>query len=73
MRKHTRKEEHFQTVQRVVTQVMLFVIHVENLWNRDRILEPGEHTVEVVDARETNCYIEGKTGEEKNVQYVIKY
>ncbi|WP_370833991.1 lectin-like protein [Eubacterium ventriosum] len=28
-------------------------------------LEPGEHTVEVVDAREANCYIEGKTGEEK--------
>ena len=28
-------------------------------------LEPGEHTVKVVDARETNCYIEGKTGEEK--------
>ena len=44
---------------------MLFVIHVENLWNRDRRLEPGEHTVEVVDAREANCYIEGKTGEER--------
>ena len=28
-------------------------------------LEPGEHTVEVVDAREANCYIEVKTGEEK--------
>ena len=28
-------------------------------------LEPGEHTVAVVDAREANCYIEGKTGEEK--------
>ena len=28
-------------------------------------LEPGEHTVKVVDAREANCYIEGKTGEEK--------
>ena len=28
-------------------------------------IEPGEHTVEVVDARETNCYFEGKTGEEK--------
>ena len=28
-------------------------------------IEPGEHTVEVVDAREANCYIEGKTGEEK--------
>ena len=28
-------------------------------------LEPGEHTVEVVDAREANCYIEGKIGEEK--------
>ena len=28
-------------------------------------LESGEHTVEVVDAREANCYIEGKTGEEK--------
>ena len=28
-------------------------------------LEPGEHTVKVVDARETNCYIKGKTGEEK--------
>ena len=22
--------------------------------------EPGEHTVKVVDTRETNCYIEGK-------------
>ena len=28
-------------------------------------IEPGEHTVEVVDAREANCYIEGKTGEER--------
>ena len=28
-------------------------------------IEPGEHTVEVVDVRETNCYFEGKTGEEK--------
>ena len=30
-----------------------------------KTIEPGEHTVEVVDAREANCYIEGKTGEEK--------
>ena len=28
-------------------------------------IEPGEHTVEVVDVREANCYIEGKTGEER--------
>ena len=35
------------------------------LVERGQNLEPGEHTVEVVDAREANCYIEGKTGEEK--------
>ena len=35
------------------------------LVEQGQILEPGEHTVEVVDAREANCYIEGKTGEEK--------
>ena len=28
-------------------------------------MEPGEHTVEVVDVREANCYFEGKTGEER--------
>ena len=65
MRKHTGKEEHFQTVRRVVTQVMLFVIHVENLWNRDRIWNLVNIQLRVVDAREANCYIEGKTGEEK--------
>ena len=35
------------------------------LVEQGQTLEPGEHTVEVVDAREANCYIEGKTGEEK--------
>ena len=35
------------------------------LAEQGQTLEPGEHTVEVVDAREANCYIEGKTGEEK--------
>ena len=35
------------------------------LVEQGQTLEPGEHTVKVVDAREANCYIEGKTGEEK--------
>ena len=35
------------------------------LVEQGQTLESGEHTVEVVDAREANCYIEGKTGEEK--------
>jgi len=35
------------------------------LVEQGQTLEPGEHTVEVVEAREANCYIEGKTGEEK--------
>ena len=35
------------------------------LVEQGQTFEPGEHTVEVVDAREANCYIEGKTGEEK--------
>ena len=35
------------------------------LVEQGQTLEPGEHTVEVVDAREAKCYIEGKTGEEK--------
>ena len=35
------------------------------LVEQGQTLEPGEHTVEVVDAREANCYIEGKTGEER--------
>ena len=72
MRKHTGKEEHFQTVQRVVTQVMLFVIHVENLWNRDRIWNLVNIQLRLW-MPEKQIVISKEKQVKKNVQYVIKY
>ena len=72
MRKHTRKEEHFQTVQRVVTQVMLFVIHVENLWNRDRLWNRVNIQLRLW-MPEKQIVISKEKQVKKNVQYVIKY
>ena len=71
MRKHTGKE-HFQTVQRVSYTGDVICDTCGKLVEQGQTLESGEHTVEVVDAREANCYIEGKQVK-KNVQYVIKY
>ena len=72
MRKHTGKEEHFQTVQRVVTQVMLFVIHVENLWNRDRLWNRVNIQLRLW-MPEKQIVISKEKQVKKNVQYVIKY
>ena len=72
MRKHTGKEEHFQTVQRVVTQVMLFVIHVENLWDRDRIWNRVNIQLRLW-MPEKQIVISKEKQVKKNVQYVIKY
>ena len=72
MRKHTGKEEHFQTVQRVVTQVMLFVIHVENLWNRDKLWNRVNIQLRLW-MPEKQIVISKEKQVKKNVQYVIKY
>ena len=72
MRKHTGKEEHFQTVQRVVTQVMLFVIHVEKILNRGKRLSRVNIQLRLW-MSEKQIVISKEKQVKKNVQYVIKY
>ena len=72
MRKHTGKEEHFQTVQRVVTQVMLFVIHVEKILNRGKRLSRVNIQLRLW-MPEKQIVISKEKQVKKDVQYVIKY
>ena len=39
------------------------MIHVEKLWNRDRLWNRGEHQEVVLYVKETSCYVEGYTGD----------
>ena len=72
MRKHTGKEEHFQTVQRVVTQVMLFVIYVEKILNRGKQLSRVNIQLRLW-MSEKQIVISKEKQVKKDVQYVIKY